>query len=136
MPAILIQEVIGSTSNDEASKFYAPPLPDLDSNRTNLEQNQLKKIYRAKTPRRKEKNLFISPNLARFMSLREIKSSASVLHQKFQISLARSLEDGDFLNVQGKWRGKALTKSDQLRSSLCSFDICRDILVFLPGAQL
>jgi hypothetical protein len=42
-----------------------------DSNFSNLQQNQFNKIYRAKTPRRKEKNLLISPNLARFASLRE-----------------------------------------------------------------
>jgi hypothetical protein len=31
----------------------------VDSNFSNLEQNQFDKIYRAKTPRRKEKNLLI-----------------------------------------------------------------------------
>jgi hypothetical protein len=38
---------------------------------SNAEQNPLKKIFRAKTPRRKEKCLLISPNLAGFASLRE-----------------------------------------------------------------
>jgi len=54
----------------------------LDSNFSKVEQNQFKKIYRAKTPRRKE-NIFLSfSNLARFASLRESSFPDSVIQER------------------------------------------------------
>jgi hypothetical protein len=49
--------------------------PTLDSNFSNLEQNQFNKIYRAKTPRRKEKNLLFS-ELGVLASLRRCSGHA------------------------------------------------------------
>jgi hypothetical protein len=46
----------------------------IDTYLKNVEQNDSRKIYRAKTPRCKVKNSSISPNLACFASLRESSS--------------------------------------------------------------
>jgi hypothetical protein len=59
--------------------------PTLDSNFSNLEQNQFNKIYRAKTPRRKER-IFYFPNSACFASLRESCFSDSAFKKRTQIS--------------------------------------------------
>jgi|SRR5713226_1641491 len=112
----------------------------LDSYLLNVRQNDFNKVYRAKTPRRKEKYLPISPNLAYLASSREssfFRFCNPKFNRKCQISLA-SLYGG------GKHRRMPLEKADEpvvnrghhctLSYRLPSFFRCKPAASYPTGA--